>query len=83
MKNNTIAQRVLKKMEIEDNKAWLAAHLDAFRFMNMLLMEKESKVSKEIYREIDYDSPNWQLLKADQSGQLRLIKELQSILKED
>ncbi len=69
-------------MEIPDHQSWLSAHYDAFRFVNALLQEEEERVSKEMYKKEDYDSPNWMLLKADQSGQRRLLNRLINIFKD-
>lgn len=82
MKLSARVKKILKQMEITDHQAWLSAHYDAFRFINALLQEEEERVSKEMYKKEDYDSPNWQLLKADQSGQRRLTNKLINIFKD-
>ena len=68
-------------MEIDDPKAWIGAHAHAFEFVVRLLKEEEERVSKEMYKKEDYDSPNWMLLKADQAGQRRVVNKLINILK--
>ena len=82
MKGSTRVKKILKQMEVSDHDAWLAAHNDAFRFINILLAEERDRVTKEMDKEEDYDSPNWTLLKADQSGQRRLTNKLLTIFKD-
>lgn len=69
-------------MEVADPKSWAAAHASAFEFFEKLLKEEEDKIAKEIYSEVSYTSPNWQLKRADQAGQLRTIKQLQSLIED-
>jgi len=82
MKASSRVAKILKQLEVDDYKQWLSAHNHAWDFINALLSEEEERVSKEIYGETDYDSSNWDLRKADQAGQLRLIKKLQSLFKD-
>lgn len=82
MKSSSRISKILKHMEVENHKEWLGAHAHAFEFINHLLQEEEDRVSKEMYKESDYDSPNWQLLKADQAGQRRIINKLLKLFKE-
>ena len=82
MKPSSRITKILKQMEVQEPKEYLGAHSRAWELVNALLKEEMERVSKEIYREVDYESTNWQLLKADQAGQLRLVKKLQSIFKD-
>lgn len=82
MKHSNRSKKILKTLEVTDHKAWGVAHHEAFEFFKVLLKEEEDKISKEIYSEVSYTSPNWQLKRADQAGQLRIIKQLQSLIED-
>lgn len=82
MKYSSKVKKVLKSLEVPDDKAWLLAHQDAFRLVNYLLKEEVDRITKEMHSEINYESPNFGYLKADQAGQLRIIKKLQSLFED-
>jgi hypothetical protein len=82
MKPTSLVNKLLKRMEVESPSDFLGAHTRAWEFVNAVLKEEDERVSKELYKETDYESVNWQLLKADQAGQLRLIKKLQQLFKD-
>jgi len=82
LKDSARVKKILKQLEVEDHKSWLSSHGHAWDFLNTLLKEEEARITKDMYRETDYESPNWTLLKADQSGQLRIIKKLLNIFKD-
>jgi hypothetical protein len=82
MKLSSRVKKALKAIEAKDDKAWLVAHNEAFTIVIYLLQEEIDKISKDFYKEVDYDSPNWSLLKADQSGQLRILNKLKSLFED-
>ena len=82
MKLGSRVTKILKQLEVDDHKQWLLAHGHAWDLVNALLKEEEERVSKEIYGDADYEKPNWDLKKADQAGQMRIIKKLQQLFQD-
>jgi hypothetical protein len=82
MKLSSKVKKALKELEIPDDKSFLAAHNEAFRLVVYLLQEEIDKTEKDSHKEADYDSPNWGLLKADQSGQIRILNKLKSLFED-
>ena len=82
MKHSNRSKKILNGLEVQDHKAWAAAHQPAFEYFKTLLKEEERKIEKEIYSDLSYNQPNWQLKRADMAGQLRTIKLIQSLIED-